>query len=182
MQQYFEEPFQTTPFPKGPPMERIHTQRLFLRPLVPGDLEDFYEYASHPQVGPDTGWKPLESIEEAEAKLREFIAAGHTWAVEMRASGKMIGTIALYPDKFRNHDGAKEIGYSLNSDCRNRGYMTEAARGVVRHAFSLAGVSVLSAVHYPFNAASRRILEKCGFAYEGTMRRAYMLYTGEIHD
>ena len=32
------------------------------------------------------------------------------------------------------------------------------------------------------NARSRRVLEKCGFAYEGRLHRAELLWNGEVRD
>ena len=32
------------------------------------------------------------------------------------------------------------------------------------------------------NVMSQRVIEKCGFTYEGTIRKAYHIYTGEDRD
>ena len=36
----------------------LETERLILRPFKENDLDDFYEYAKNPKVGPNAGWKP----------------------------------------------------------------------------------------------------------------------------
>ena len=43
-------------------------------------------------------------------------------------------------------------------------------------------LDLISATCYPDNARSRRVLEKCGFAYEGRLHRAELLWNGEVRD
>ena len=43
-------------------------------------------------------------------------------------------------------------------------------------------LDVLSVIHYTFNTRSKRVIEKCGFKYEGTIRNAKELYDGRIVD
>ena len=51
--------------------------------------------------------------------------------------------------------------------------MTEAAQGALRFAFDQMNLELVSVYHFPFNNRSRRVIEKCGFHYEGTLRRAF---------
>ena len=46
-------------------MRAITTQRLVLRPPKGSDLNDFYEYAKNPNVGPAAGWKPHADTRES---------------------------------------------------------------------------------------------------------------------
>ncbi len=48
-----------------------------------------------------------------------------------------------------------------------RGYATEAVRAVIDHAFGALGHDALQAGARVSNAASRRVLEKCGFQWTG---------------
>jgi putative acetyltransferase len=41
---------------------------------------------------------------------------------------------------------------------------------------------LLSVSHYTFNDRSRRVIEKCGFVYEGTLRQTFRRYDGAIFD
>ena len=43
-------------------------------------------------------------------------------------------------------------------------------------------LDLISATCYPDNLRSRRVLEKCGFVYEGTLHRAELLFNGEVRD
>jgi ribosomal-protein-alanine N-acetyltransferase len=49
----------------------IETKRLILRNIVEDDAEDIYEYARNPNVGPNAGWLPHESIVSARCVTTE---------------------------------------------------------------------------------------------------------------
>ncbi|MBQ7336129.1 MAG: hypothetical protein IJW92_06635 [Clostridia bacterium] len=55
-------------------MNSMETERLVLRPWLPTDLDDLYESSADEQVGSMAGWKPHESIEDAQKALNEYIA------------------------------------------------------------------------------------------------------------
>ncbi|MHC4850238.1 MAG: GNAT family N-acetyltransferase [Planctomycetota bacterium] len=65
-------------------------------------------------------------------------------------------------------DGAweVEVGWAVIFDEQNKGYATEAARRCVALCFDELGLDDLVSFTLPFNAASRRVMEKLGFAYE----------------
>lgn len=67
-----------------------------------------------------------------------------------------------------NIEGAVEIGYGTHPHDRNRGYMTEAVCALVDWAFETPVVERVIAETLINNPASRRVLEKCGFAFYKT--------------
>ena len=60
--------------------------------------------------------------------------------------------------------------------------MTEAAEEVLRFAFTELELSQVGICTSTVNKRSRRIIEKCGFTYEGTIRRIYKTYDGTLRD
>lgn len=164
----------------------METERLRLRPWRMEDLEDFYNYAKNPDVGPWAGWKPHESIEESREILTRWVAGkedGFEIALELKETGKVIGSIGIMKDGHRPEvPGCKNLGYVLGKDYWGRGLMTEAARAVVDYAFQTMKLQLLSVNHYSINPRSRRVIEKCGFQYEGTLRSATAIYNGELRD
>ena len=54
------------------------------------------------------------------------------------------------------------MGYLLSRRVWGRGYATEAARAAVRYGFEVAGLQAIIGLVHPENAASIRVLEKCG--------------------
>ena len=59
------------------------------------------------------------------------------------------------------------LGYKLDSEHRNKGYMTQAIRSVARFAFDELRLHRIEANVMPRNLPSRRVLLKCGFQEEG---------------
>jgi len=60
-----------------------------------------------------------------------------------------------------------EISYGIGPEFQGRGYATEAAEALVGYACSCPEVGLIRAHTLPDALASRRVLEKCGFAYVG---------------
>ena len=74
------------------------------------------------------------------------------------------------------------MGYVLARDFWGRGLMTEAAGAALRYGFEQMHLGVVSICHFDFNARSRRVIEKLGFTYEGTLRRAHVREDGRVCD
>ncbi len=60
-------------------------------------------------------------------------------------------------------DGSVEVGYSIVTDHRRRGYATETVHALVARAFSLPSVRRVIAETLPTLAPSIGVLQKCGF-------------------
>ena len=87
------------------------------------------------------------------------------WMMEEK-SGKHVGDLCF---KGLNPDGSVEIGYGILEDFWGRGYATEAVRAAVEWALQQPGVTRVEAETEPENAASQRVLAKCGFLPTGTL-------------
>lgn len=162
-------------------MKNIKIEKLLLRPLTMADSNDVYTYSKSKNVGPRAGWKPHETIEETEEIMKAiFVGQENIWGIEK--DKKIIGSIGLIGDPHRQNDQARMLGYALSEDYWCQGIMTEAARAVLAYGFNTLALSLISVVHYPSNLGSQRVIEKCGFLYEGTIRQAEKIYTGEIRD
>ena len=64
--------------------------------------------------------------------------------------------------------GEIEVGYGIAQSQRGRSFATAAVRAFQEVAFSREGVRTLTAECLSANAASIRVLEKCGFVRAGT--------------
>lgn len=163
-------------------MKELQTERLILRSWTLEDLDDFYEYAKNDNVGPNAGWKPHSSKEESEKILKSFIKNNEVWAIEYKENKKVIGSIGLHKDEMRTGINGKMLGYVLSEDYWSRGIMTEAAKRVMEYAFTDEKLDILSVYHFRFNDRSKGVIKKCGFKYEGTLRKGQKLFNGEIVD
>jgi ribosomal-protein-alanine N-acetyltransferase len=152
--------------------ERIETERLVLRRPRPEDAEAIFErYASDIEATRLLSFPRHESIAATRTFLEWSEAEWSRWPagpylVESRESGRLVGSTGL---SFETPQRAA-TGYVLARDAWGRGYATEALRQVVTTARE-CGVRRLYALSHPENRASLRVLEKAGFACEGTLRR-----------
>ena len=71
-------------------MAVLRTKRLLLRPMVKGDLDDFYEYCSQPEVGPKAGWLPHQSKKESYKIMKKIF-------LNQESVGETCSAIRKYP-------------------------------------------------------------------------------------
>lgn len=155
----------------------IRTERLFLRPGWPEDLDDLVEALSDPAVQRQLAMAPLPQSREV---LREYLnrprdpRLPHFFIYLRGAQGaKMVGGIGFGP--YRDE---VEVGYWIAAAYRGRGYALEALRAVVEQARAL-GHRRIVAKHFVDNEAAIRVLEAAGFRDGGSERLRYSAGRGE---
>lgn len=163
-------------------MKEIETARLVLRAWTKKDAQALFAYANNPEVGPPAGWKPHVNEAESLKIIETLFMNRDVWAIVCKESGKVIGSVGLEPDKRRPGLESREMGYSLAKEFWGKGMMTEAASAVIEYAFAELSLAILAVCTGPENKGSQRVIEKCGFIYEGTSRRSYRIYDGSIRD
>ncbi len=167
-------------------MLSFETERLIMRPWQPSDFDAFFQFESNPHVGPAAGWRPVTDREESRKILQRFCEKPEELcAITLKPSGRAIGSLGLHGDGKRDDAlgiVTRMLGYVLDEPYWGFGYMTEAVRGALRFAFDQMGLELVSVCHFPFNHRSRRVIEKCGFRYEGTLRRSCLRYDGAVLD
>ncbi len=161
---------------------QLETDRLILRMWTKKDAQALFEYAKDPDVGPNAGWKPHENPGESRMIIEQLFRCNMTWAIVEKETGEIIGSIGFEEDKYRPNINSKEMGYSLAKSRWGRGYMTEAAKRLIRYGFDELKLVVLMIRTSDTNVRSQRIIEKCGFTYEGTLRRAYRTYDKNMRE
>jgi [ribosomal protein S5]-alanine N-acetyltransferase len=93
-----------------------------------------------------------------------------------RADQALLGAITL--DNIRRGPAQTgTLGYWIGAEHARQGFMREAILSVVHHAFTSLDLSRIEAACLPENAASRGVLEKCGFKYEG-VAQSYLQING----
>ncbi len=152
---------------------RLETDRLILRPWTKADRMDLYTYASVPGVGEMAGWNYHQSHEESGEILDMFITGKKTFALELKQTGRVIGSLGiekLDPDPVEGEKFGREIGYVLSKEHWGKGLMPEAMKVVCEYCFRSLGYDYLTCGHFSENTQSRRVIEKCGFRYFGTSK------------
>ncbi|WP_299846235.1 GNAT family protein [uncultured Paracoccus sp.] len=94
----------------------------------------------------------------------------------LRRDGLLLGAITL--DNIRRGPAQMgTIGYWIGQPFARQGYMREAIKALVHHAFTELDLSRIEAACLPENAASRGVLEQAGFKYEG-VAQSYLQING----
>ncbi|MBQ8062426.1 MAG: GNAT family N-acetyltransferase [Clostridia bacterium] len=155
----------------------LTTERLCLRPWEPGDAEALYELARDPEVGPWTGWPPHQSITDSKKVLRDVLMAEENYAILLKETGQVIGSIGLLFPGQANLDlqkGEAELGAWLGKPYWGKEYAVEAAREVIRHGFEDLGLSRIYGGNFDGNQKSERLQKKLGFRYRRTIEDYYV--------
>ncbi len=153
----------------------LETKHLILRPITLEDAQDLYDYSSDPLVTEMVTYDTYSSIDDAYTSLKYFFlnrdpkVQFEAMAIVDKETGKMIGTCDA--SKIFNVDNV-EVGYVLNRDFWNKGYMSEAMKVYCLWLFEDKKIRRIELTHNPKNIASKRVAEKTGFIYEGN-RRGY---------
>ena len=92
----------------------------------------------------------------------------YRWAIIEKNTGICIGQLAIFLVDDNNH--FCEIEYCIGSQFQRKGYCSEAVRSVLDYAFDHIGIHKMQVCHKAGNLASKGVIEKCGFTYEGTLR------------
>ena len=148
------------------------------------DVDAFYEIFSDPQVMRYWSSGPLPNREAAAAMQREIAQQNLSdtqmkWGLALRDTNKLIGTVTLF--NLSRSNGRAEIGYAMGSAYWGKGYMNEALKALIVHAFDVLDFRRLEADVDPRNAASIRTLERLGFQREGFLRERWHV-GGELQD
>lgn len=168
---------------KGGERVSMETERLLLRKWCPADADSLYEYARDVAVGPIAGWRPHKSRGESLAVIRNILCGAECYAVCDKRSGRAIGSVELMLNGHTGKtEGAREceLGYWLGKPFWGRGYMTEAARELLRRAFEELGMEKVICGYYEGNERSRRVQEKLGFVYHYTSENSSVPLLNEI--
>jgi RimJ/RimL family protein N-acetyltransferase len=142
------------------------TERLVLRPPHEDDVPELSVLANNRRLAAMLARMPHPYGEhEARAFLRstrDHSRSGATYALTLADSGAFIGCAGL---DVRSE--GLELGYWIGEPYWRHGYATEAAHALVDLAFRATAIDVLNVSCRVLNAASRRVIHKCGFQYAG---------------
>ena len=163
---------------------RLETDRMVLRLPV---LSDFPAW-SELRIKSRDFLCPWEPSWAADHLTRKSFANRVYWAQRacrnetalplflLRQDGALRGAITL--DNIRRGPAQTgTIGYWIGLPFTRMGYMREAISGLVHYAFTELGLSRIEAACLPENVASRGVLEKSGFKYEG-VAQSYLQING----
>jgi RimJ/RimL family protein N-acetyltransferase len=150
---------------------RLETPRLWLRWPACADALAVEAIASRREVADMTARiphpYPKGAAEAYVSHARETNEGGkglRLVAELARGSRSVVGMIGVGPAA----SGGAEIGYAFHPDVWGEGLATEALQGLIDAVFTLTPMTTIRGDARVVNPASRRVLQKCGFAYDGS--------------
>lgn len=155
-----------------------------LREQTLEDAEAFLEYYGDPVVNEYIVSSIPSDVEEAKIELKYWINVfnyndGIYFAIARKSDNKMIGSVGVSGVN-RTHNRI-EASYDLAKEYWNKGVMSKALRAVVEYVFREKEFNRIEAYAMPNNVGSYRVLEKCGFIFEGNLR-GHRYHRGEYVD
>jgi [ribosomal protein S5]-alanine N-acetyltransferase len=156
----------------------IETERLLLRPPHRRDASAIQQLISAREVAVNLGSVPWPYPRGGAAQWISRTTPGVQFLIVRRDDDEILGNVSLVRDE---EHGRAELGYWVGVPHWGRGYMTEAVRAILDHGFRQHELRRIFARVYGHNAASARVCEKAGLAYEGTLRE-HEVRLGEVVD
>lgn len=157
-------------------MKSLETERLILKfanPVMTNQVLDFYERNAE-------FLEPFEALHSKDFYTLKFqektLAAEQINAITQNGvrfyiylkndNEKIIGSISL-TNIIRGNFQSAFMGYKMDKNYINNGYMTEAVKSVCGFAFGFLHLHRIEANVMPRNIRSQKVLEKNGFTKEG---------------
>lgn len=103
-----------------------------------------------------------------------------TYPFAITVDDKVIGSIGVFR-KDNIHSRTAELGYYVSEQYWGKGFGTSAVTQICNYIFESTDILRIFAEPFAYNTASCRVLEKSGFAYEGTLRKN-AVKNGEVLD
>lgn len=140
-------------------------RRIAIREHRMGDLEAYADWQMDPECARHVAWLP-KSRAECERGLRDAISQQdatprlrYFFAVVEAASDEVVGDTGFTVVA----PGVADCGWFIRRKFWNQGFGAEAARLLVEYAFARTDVRRLTAACAVDNAASAKIMQRCGF-------------------
>jgi len=156
----------------------IKTQRLYITEFDKSMAESVHLNSldeDNRRFIPDEVFETVDAARQALDALISFYSMSNSPLVYpvFLNEGQQIGHVQVFPE-----NNNWELGYQVAKQFTNNGYATEAVSAFLPLVMNKLGITEILAVCRADNEASRRVLEKCGFALKA-MERA--LHHGEQH-
>ena len=158
----------------------IRGKKVTLRTIRESDIDKLLDLICDIENRGD--YVPLDLPSQVEIRKRfqedGFLGSNESTLLICTAD-RIVGTVSFMHAGY--HDGL-ELGYAVFDEMdRSKGYATDALSSLVKFLFGTKKINRLQVSIMPGNSASKRVAEKCGFQFEGTMRGA-VFHRGAYQD
>lgn len=163
----------------------ISTERLLLREVRLSDAEALLEIKSSLQVTRHYAQEPHASLIDTREWIQRLLDSYQKrdalfWCLALKGGSRAIGGCTFWNLEPPGYHCA-ELGYELHPSYQGKGLITEANTALIDYGFRELGFHRIEACPLAENPASRSLLEKLGFTYEGKLRQR-LFFRGEFKD
>jgi [ribosomal protein S5]-alanine N-acetyltransferase len=161
----------------------LNTRRLDLIEIKQSHLGDLYKLFSDENVTKFYNLLPLKNQQEAQKSIEWFQnrfreKSGIRWGIALKGQQNIIVTVGF--NIFIKLHRAN-IGYDLQTEHWNNGYITEALQAVISFGFSQLKINRIEAEVMQGNLISEKVLNKLNFKNEGVLR-AWLFWNEKHYD
>ena len=162
----------------------LTTARLHLRQIQPADAAALFAVKSDLEVTSSYGQEPHQSVDDTLGWIQRLQASyerreDFAWGITLKGEDVVIGACTLW--NFDSSLRCAEIGYELHPAYQGQGIMAGAVSAILTYGFGALGLHRIEANPLAGNPASRSLLLKLGFTYEGTLRQRHF-FRGQFED
>ena len=152
---------------------RLVTSRLVLRGYEESDAPHIFRYGSDPETTQFMFWDTSRSVADSLEFLNGLIPSHYAkgeldYAITLLGDDRPIGGVSAYWNP--RDEQVMELGYILRKDHWGNGFVVEAGRALMAHAFETTPVERIFAPIFAPNSKSRRAAEKMGMKLDGVLR------------
>lgn len=156
---------------------KIETERLILRRFTHKDNESMRRnWIADEEIQLNYAEPVYETEGEVRELLDKYISSYekndyYKWAVIDKGTFECVGQIAYFLVDSKNHFA--EIEYCIGRTYQGRGFATEATKAIIKYGFEKINLNKVQICCRPSNTKSNKVIEKCGFVYEGELREYF---------
>ncbi|KRE48497.1 GNAT family N-acetyltransferase [Paenibacillus sp. Soil724D2] len=163
----------------------IDCKDVYLREYIIDDLDQFHSLTWQPEINEYLpGWNV--SKEQRKDWLTNYEIPGNKQFLNTVSEGGVIGELRLRMGIILKASGDfigwcctgikeelpspnREIMFAISNDHRSKGYTTQATEGLTKYLFENTNVEMLNALALIRNIPSNRVIQKCGFIFQGVI-------------
>ena len=167
------------------PFPIIDLGNIVLREITENDAQDYLNYMIKPEMARFvTNNNRPSNIDQSVSELKYWASLFHNkrsfyWAIALKNTDKIVGSAGFNMISIDN--SRAEISYDLDPEFWGQGIMLKSIKAILQFAdLDLALIRIQATVIID-NERSIKLLERCGFAKEGLLKK-YEVVQGQHKD